>query len=597
MLKFPDIIGSFCSAFEPITKKPLLTYKSNIPTYLLLAAAAAYFSAACFTLLDKPGWHLDECIKAVVVIEYLHNLEKAGESIDFERLVPPMVCEIEGSTFPAILAVLYFLAGKSLFVLRASHVFFSLGTLFCVYFVCSRWFGKLSGVVTTLLLSISSTFIIATRMGSSYDEIFQIFLFWLALTFLCIYQTTGKKRFIFIVAFVFGIALNTKIEALGYLAGGAAAIAIAGRTEFKSFLRNFSIRYFALSFGFFLLGCSHYLFHFLSNIATSSGWVFRNFTGQGSDSWNNWNLVINFMTRLADLRELASSRLFLFLVENVEGEISNSFTLSFFLVALASIVISLFAGKKEGRSEIKLILVLYAILLMLTCFVPSKHRSEQVLILIPFVEIVIGIFIGLLWKYLGNSLRSALIIALLLGPVVYSEIDIIQAQYKEIKNNRICKVFAPSVFTSLMENLINDYMPWIYDCSDGRLYELESPSKDLETFLIPMFGDLQPHDSHSESLNYSKTNPLPLEKFCGLQPEKESMDSEPAYILIRRNPAFQNTVRSGSIDLPGAENPSMKPVICFPEGESPRIFEIYRMPDCWSPSLTETAASGIFPYE
>ena len=153
------------------------------------------------------------------------------------------------------------------------------------------------------------------------------------------------------------------------------------------------------------------------------------------------------MTRLADLRELASSRLFLFLVENVEGEISNSFTLSFFLVALASIVISLFAGKKEGRSEIKLILVLYAILLMLTCFVPSKHRSEQVLILIPFVEIVIGIFIGLLWKYLGNSLRSALIIALLLGPVVYSEIDIIQAQYKEIKNNRICKVFAPSVFT------------------------------------------------------------------------------------------------------------------------------------------------------
>ncbi len=437
-------------------KHPSPTVKGEIPIKYIftrlripaLVILLSFFTVVSLLYIAKPGLVVDEAHLALDVSDYLEKLPETGFS---PGIIPRVSNDYEGSTFSMVLALAFGLFGESVFVLRAVHVFFALGGLLCIHYVISRWFNKTTAFLTVFLLSISTTFIRSARTGNSRDEIFQIFLFWLGLLFIQRCLESGRKKNLYLAGFIFGLALNAKVMFLGYAVSGLFALLLFGpQTKVILLNRLFARWHQAVGFiFFFLIGASHYIIAVMAGGVKSLEWVWGNFS-QNAEGWDNTRVFHNLLVRFEDFRNFLSSDL---IPDSISTSTNPVMPVLFFLALLFVLAMGLPRRPRFAGIQLMFCLVLmYTVLLVLTCFIPGLQDAGHVIILIPIIELTVAYFISILLEYFKSNILGILLAVFFILPHAYVETRILNQYIHKVKNREMT-----GEYSSLMYD-ITEYM-------------------------------------------------------------------------------------------------------------------------------------------
>jgi len=445
----------------------------NLSRKITLALVAAYFLIACTLFLDKLELNNDESIMGIGALALIKPEVPATMLRHVNSLIMFSAHKGKAAAFPA--AFLFILFGKSVFVLRFTQVLFSLGTLFCVYYVCRRQFGDTVGLLTFFLLGVDSNFIRTTRVGYLQDAISQIFLFWLGLFLVQRYLEEKRKNYLYLSAFVFGVALWAKLMVLGYFLGIAATGLLFWRKWYhflktKIFERKRDAVFFLFSFilGYapaLIFNSNHYWMT-LRSISNSLKPINTNV------QWNNLDFLGNLKIRIGNFNELLMN-------SNVADAIwlpVNRLSLPLFYFSLAAVLSYIFLRKsgaiKRSVSENKILFFLgvYSALLVLSCFIPSSGSfdSSHVVIMLPSVQLVEALFFGLLLVYLKVKFWPYVISLCLLLPHAAAEANIMRQLWLDLKFEK--NIPTISVFNRLASFLEAANIREIF-CLDERLVQ------------------------------------------------------------------------------------------------------------------------------
>lgn len=371
------------------------------------------------------------------------------------------------SSFPE--AIFFKIFGSSVFTLRFVQVLFSLGSLMCIYYVCSRNFNRFVGIFTILLLGIDSSFIRVTRIGNMQDAVLQIFLFWLGIALIQLYMDKKRRAFLYTSGFVFGVALWAKLMFLGYFLGALAGFLVFGKKSYvflrkKIFKKKLDIAVFIAAF---ILGSAPLLIFNIFNhwpIVTSILNSFKDHsTNIHASGWNNMNFLHNFKIRVGNFHDLLNSQ--------ISGDgmstLKNNVNLLLFYLSFSVVLLYLLLAEKGAlsKNKISFFIITYGVLLSLSCFIPEGGSCDpaHVVILLPIVQIVEALFFSLIIIYSRNiysinKLWAYLIILLMFIPHAYKEFNIMRKIGNDLKNeeNVICLSLAGNLTSYLNSNNIQE---------------------------------------------------------------------------------------------------------------------------------------------
>ncbi|MDD5356214.1 MAG: glycosyltransferase family 39 protein, partial [Candidatus Omnitrophica bacterium] len=450
----------------------MINLKTNFMQRFAVFLILAYFLIASSLFLDKSEPNNDEAIPGIGALALITPNVPAARLRHVNSLT--MFSDHKGkvASFPE--ALLFLIFGSSVFLLRFVQVLFSLGSLICIYYVCSRNFNRVVGIFTILLLGTDSTFIRITRIGNKQDAVLQIFLFWLGLALIQLYMDKGKRVFLYASGFIFGVALWAKLMFLGYLFGFLGAFLIFGKRSF-TFLRTRIFKKkqdIAVFITLFILGCLPLLIFNICNrwmtVATILNSFNCSFRVSHSMIWNNLNFLHNFKIRFNNFSDLLSSPI---VVDSMPSTRSDLNPVLFYL-SLSAIFLYLFFAKKETlpKRAISLLLIAYGILLGLSSFIPRSGGFDpsHVVILLPIVQIVEALFIGLIIFYLRKKIWAYLIILFMFIPHVYHEFNIMRRIWNDLREekNIICIDVVNDLTSYLVSNNIQEAF-----CLDDRFLQ------------------------------------------------------------------------------------------------------------------------------
>ena len=504
----------------------------NRTSLFWLAPFFIYFLVTTLLYLDGPGLSADEAAIGILVDNYLACLRAGAPTGQCPSIIPPVLNNIEGSTLTAYLALFLAVFGKSVFLLRACQVILSLITLACVLFVLSRSFNRSVGLVTASLLSLNSTFILATRHGNLCIEIALICFFWMWLALLQLYLDRKQARYLFLSALVLGLALNIKIQTLGYLFCCAVGWVAISRMGVITWLRQHAtFKVSAATLFFFLLGSAHFWISQLSRGSKAFDWIWKNFSSQHNAYWDNRDLWKSALIRLDHFGQLLVGRLLNHLKLSQQEELFNPFNAVFFTASLFLILFYLLCSHKPflPKKPIAFFLLLYVQLLALTVFVPFGGLIDQLAIMIPIVEIVEGIAIGLCIQYFRSKPWGLLLAGALIFPAVASEVYLTADHLFMSKHGLFEKQFSPPYTKDILKALQREK-------ASGVINSTDLPMLDIQ--FITGKPDLV-NEELTLALDTCKEHDIGGQRHC-----LESLyDSQLVHLFTRRGPTFLITQR------------------------------------------------------
>ncbi len=394
------------------------------------------FLGGSLLYLGVPGLVAEEAFIGLTASTYLKDLLTGPSEAGAWSLLPPALGPYKGPTTPLLMSMLMGVFGNSVFVLRSLYVAFSLGSLLCIQFVLGRWFNRTIALGTVLLLGVNSMFIQATRVGALRNETAQIFFFWAGLALVQLAMERRSRRYLFGAAFVFGLGLAAKVMMLGYLLAAGLTLLASGRLR-RAMADTFGppLKTFLGVAGSMLAGCTFLILHHVSQGLSSLQWILWNFAEGNQHGWDNTDLIGNLGTRLQDVWWMLSDR---FTTENIPTTENTIFP---YLVVLSLIGIPAllrFAKRPALRGgPIASLGLLYGLLLLSTCLVPTNHHSEHVLILLPAPQIAVSLFLFMLFIAWKSPLAGRACVVLLLVPVLAVEVWSGVGLLDDIRNERM----------------------------------------------------------------------------------------------------------------------------------------------------------------
>ena len=450
----------------------MINFKTNSIQRFIVFLILIYFLIASVLFLDKSELGNDEAIIGIGALALITPDVPVTRLPRLNSLTMFSPYKGKVASFPE--ALLFLLFGSSIFTLRFTQVLFSLGSLICIYYVCSRNFSRVVGVFTTLLLGIDSAFINATRIGNVRDEVIQIFLFWLGLVLIQLYMDKKKRLFLYASGCIFGVALWAKLMFLGYFFGFLGAFLIFGKRSLtflkaRIFKKKRDIAIFIIAF---ILGCLPLIMFNIFNHYRTVDSILNSFKGPAiniyASGWNNLNFLHNLKIRLGNFSDLLHSQMTC--VAGV-APINNLSPILFFL-SLAAILSYLFFAKKEilPKRKISFLLMAYAILLCLSSFIPEGggFTASHLIILLPIVQIAEAIFISLIIIYLSKKVWAYAVILFMFIPYTYNEFHITRTIWHDLKEEE--NIVCSGVLNELTSHLVNNNIQKIF-CLSGRLLQ------------------------------------------------------------------------------------------------------------------------------
>lgn len=298
------------------------------------------------------------------------------------------------------MAVLYYMLpfvlvfGSGVFAVKIGFTVAGFFTVLFVWYCTRNWFGKLAGTLCGVFCALCPVFARAVRLGVEKEEVFLVFLLWLALWLFCLGGNRRSKVLIYLGAFVFGVGLWSKFTFFAYLAGvGAGAVVFRG--ELCRFLRmsGFRARHVLIAFGFCFCGVLPFVVYNLQSGFTSvSGAVFALTHPDSTFGYvvDNRSVLHNLGVRAVQLWEMAGADL---IRDHVDTVFNPVLALLFFISTAGCVFIA--AAKRlrvERRKMLASFMFVYFFLFLCSAFTPSEHEPGHMVSFFPFFPVMAGVF-------------------------------------------------------------------------------------------------------------------------------------------------------------------------------------------------------------
>lgn len=391
----------------------ILNTRFTIFLIILLYLALAFFN------INYPGLNTDEAFHGVASNNIFKDVSAIGEGktqflgcylILFKRIFPIMPSDYYGAVIPYLFYPFIRILGSNAISLRTGCIFIFTIFLLLVYQLCKGWFGKRAGILATLLTATSLTFVQHSRVGLYRCEIIVMFLFWVGLFFLIKYSQKRKYLFLSLSFFFFGLGLSTKINFLYYIVALTLAYLIIGRK--LDLLGSFNIKKVVIMLVSFCLGS---FFMIVYNI--KKPWITIKqllsvlIDPNGTEKYttglamNNWNYLDNLGIRLMDLFTLLKGDISARIDWGVtKTSIIESFSPLITNLSAAPLVLVLFFAlfssglSKIIRQRILFLYILYSAVFLLSPFTISGFCQGHLLVLLPFPQVAVAIFLDYIWS-------------------------------------------------------------------------------------------------------------------------------------------------------------------------------------------------------
>lgn len=422
--------------------------KTKVIYAIILSILLIYFLISTLLALDKLGLNPDEAHYGQVVVNHYTSLTGSnGFLASFGTARSFYSGAIKGYLSVPFFAIF----GPTVFALRFTAVFFSLISLICIYYVCSRWFNRLVGLSAVVLLGTNSTFIRATRIGMDRSEIIQIFLVWLGLALIQRYLDGKKKRYLYFSAFVFGLALSSGIIFLAFFFGVIAAFIVLWDKSYR-FLRKeiFKASYdFAVFVLMFTIGSSELILYNIYNKGRTIQVLWHSFWNSPCAGWDNLDFFNNLSIRCQHLNAVLMDAGDLGCPIRV-GDY-NYFNAVFFYLSLISIIFYLFLRNKKNlfsKKKILFLLMAYFGIFALSCFTPTGNApANHLIFLFPAIQIICAIFLGLIFLLCKRKILQYSLLSLFMVPNVYAEFNITKNYLAKVKNDtNVCNAYSTLIY-------------------------------------------------------------------------------------------------------------------------------------------------------
>ncbi len=377
-----------------------------------------YLSLAMFNI-NYPGLNTDEAFHGVASNNILKNSSDINKGkltflgcyiILFGKIFPIMPSDYYGAVIAYLFYPFIHIFGSNAIALRLGCIFIFAIFLLFVYQLCKIWFGTRVGLLAALLTATNLAFVQYSRVGLFRCELIVMFFFWAGLFSLIKYSEKKKYSFLCLSFFFFGLGLSTKINFLYYIVALTLAYLTMGKRS--NLLGPLNIKKVAVMLLSFCLGA---FFIIVYNI--KKPWVTIKqllsvlMDPHGTERYtagmavNNWNYPDNLGMRLRDLLTL------------LKGDISSRFdwgvnktciieTISPLITSLTiiSLVLVLFLAlfssspPKITRYRILFLYIIYLVVFFLSPFTLSGFNQGHLLILLPFPQVAIALFLSYIWR-------------------------------------------------------------------------------------------------------------------------------------------------------------------------------------------------------
>lgn len=415
------------------------------------------FLALSLPYIHNPGLNIDEADKAITCDMMFKNTSTvprdvlAGHHITlFNRFVPTMASPYSGRIHVYIMYIFSRLFGVNVFSLRFSSIAVSAFTLYFIYLLCRMWFGYRVAVITALLTATSLFFVQYARVGHYREVVFVMFFFWAGFFLIGRYLRERKFYLLCLGFFLFGLGLTTKITMLFYLAGLSISFILLNRKF--NLLSGINIKYAFLALISFCVG-SFYLI--LYNVL--SGWgtfkLLSDSLMNTSSRYNNLSYIANLQERIGHLMELLRGHLSdgdradWGVTEWHFAESAAPVLVALFFVSFIFVFLYMFFLKgKIEKHKIIFFLIFYGAVFFLTPFTISGSNPGHLLLLFPFPQLIMALFIDYIWTKSRDKRVTFGLFSFFLMPFLTFHIAENIRFHKEMERNGGCRRWSSAIY-------------------------------------------------------------------------------------------------------------------------------------------------------
>lgn len=367
------------------------------------------FLALTLPNLRYPGLSIDEASHGVIASYILKSTTNNRPMlIDyfivlFNRIFPIIIGTYAGCVYSYLVFPFSCIFGLNVISLRITPIFLSMLSILFVYLTCKIWFNRRVAFLSSLLIATNLIFVQYSRVGLYRQEIFLIFFFWLGLFFFAKYSERKKSIFLYLSLYFWGAGLSTKITFLWYTIGIAAACAILQKK--MNLLTSLNIKKVFIAGLSFCLGA---IFIILYNI--SDPWITARLLARALLTHpllvtiNNSAYVTNLRVRISDLITLFKGNIVdkvdwgvpaVNAIEQISVLIAGLTIVSFISVLVAT----LFSKTSSVKYRILFLYIIYLCVMALTPFTLSGFHPGHIMVLLPFPQIIIALFLDYIWQW------------------------------------------------------------------------------------------------------------------------------------------------------------------------------------------------------
>ena len=469
----------------------LLRIKKNALNIIILGGICFSAIFLMATDIQKPGLYYDDAGHPSVALQIIkHDPVSRYWSVGTVELFGynfPIWGDYEGTISTYTVLPFVFLFGPTMEAIRIFGIVIVVLTIISTYFAGKEVYNEKVGILSAILFAVTPSVIFLSKIPTCINLIMCLFGI-LSFYFILKWKNLKKDRFLILGFLMLGLGISTKVT-FWWIPLVFSVSLILFRPKLKINLKKITMASISL-----ILGSSIWITAFTKYHEWFLSFFFSRLTSTPQGS-SNTTFLSNLLERFNEFVQLLSTNSFTWL----GGTHQNLIFPGFFLITIIGIfIIKIKNHNSYFRKSVFLFYIIVSILFISTITI-STRNFWQLLILFPFVQILMSVFIIQIFeklkKYCVNKIVSLICLLALSSIVVIPNLVMIE-EYKVDLNATNGVGFFSIQFNNmvdyLMKNKITNVvaLDWgftreIYYLSDSRIIPIENvvyPGENFDVF-------------------------------------------------------------------------------------------------------------------